>query len=79
MKGFAPFRTGLGALAWTLLVTATAASLAAEWALPESGHSGGSGVFGRKALIGFLSGIAAVLLARLVARVLTRGEEYYDD
>lgn len=78
MRGFTPNRTGLGPLSWTLLVSATAASLAAEWVLPEAGHSPGHRVPGLEALIGFLSGVVAVVLARLAGWALKREEGYYD-
>jgi len=45
----------------------------------REGHFGWDGYFGAYALLGFLACTAAILLAKLLGRVLKVKEDHYDD
>lgn len=63
---------------WVLFALVLGATLLAGLWLPPHGHFGVDGHFGFKAWYGFATCIGMIVIAKLLGRLLKRGDGYYD-
>lgn len=65
-------------LLWVIFVLVLVLTVLAGLLLPTHGYFGLDGGFGFNAWYGFASCIGMILFAKLLGRVLKRGDSYYD-